>query len=101
MACQDNVNSTQSLGEEKQNGCVGSTGESNFHVSGARWTIWQGTITRVWYPFIVLTWVRIRTKIKAKLIIFPLHYSAGVGSITPLRTNVGKLSKVESLLDFG
>ena len=77
------------------------------------------------YPFIVLTWVctytyqnwhvgcnpdiwskvnssyKERCWIKAELVIFPLHYSMGVNSTSTPRTDGEKLSKVESLLDFG
>ena len=44
---------------------------------------------------------KVRYRMKAELIFFPLHYSTGVDSTRPPRTNGGKLSKVESLLDFG
>ena len=44
---------------------------------------------------------KVRHRIKAEAIIFLLHYWSGVESNIPPRTNGGKLSKVESLVDFG
>jgi len=44
---------------------------------------------------------KVRYQIKAEVIIFPLHYWAGVDSTSPPRSSGGKLSKVESLVDFG
>ena len=44
---------------------------------------------------------KVRYRIKAEVISFLLHYWAGVDSTSPPRSNGGKLSKVESLVDFG
>ena len=44
---------------------------------------------------------KVRHRIKAEVIIFLLHYWAGANSTSPLRCNGGKLSPVESLVDFG
>ena len=44
---------------------------------------------------------KVRHRMKAEIIIFLLRYWAGVDSIVPPRTNGEKLSKVESLMDFG
>ena len=44
---------------------------------------------------------KMRYQIKAEVIIFPLHYWSGVDSTSPPRSNGGKLSKMESLVDFG
>ena len=43
---------------------------------------------------------KVRYQIKDKVIIFPLHYWTGIDSTSPLRSNGGKLRKVESLVDF-
>ena len=44
---------------------------------------------------------KVRYQIKAEVIIFPLHYWTGADSTSLLRSSGGKLSKVESLVDFG
>ena len=43
---------------------------------------------------------KVRYQMKAELIIFSVHYLAGVNSPSPLRISGRELSKVESLLDF-
>ena len=44
---------------------------------------------------------KVRYQIKAEVVIFLLHYWSGVESASLPRTNGRKLSKVESLLEFG
>ena len=57
-----------------------------------------------WHPGV---WSKInlshkaRHRIQAEIIIFPLHYWAGVDSTSLPKSNCGKLSKLESLVDFG
>ena len=44
---------------------------------------------------------KVRHQIKAEVMIFLLRYWSGVEFNSPLRTNGRKLSKAESLVDFG
>ena len=44
---------------------------------------------------------KLRHRIKAELVIFLLHYSAGVDSTSTPRSSGGELNKVESLVGFG
>ena len=44
---------------------------------------------------------KVRYQIKAEVVIFPVHHWAEIYSASLPRSNGGKLSKVESLVDFG